>query len=77
MYIYKFGVIPISSQGIEGKQKSDFSKGHKSVTNLRNIAGYNLNLDLVKLNINLHTKFGKLLSMSSYNIERKQNYGTN
>ena len=63
-------VVPICSQCIEGKRKSDISKGHNSVTNLRTVTGYNLNLDLV--NISSHTKFGKLLSMSSCNIERKQ-----
>ena len=34
---------------------SDISKGHNTVTNLRNMTDYNLNLDLV--NINSHTKF--------------------
>ena len=63
-------LVPICSQCIEEKQKSDISKGHNSVTNLRTMTGYNLNLDLV--NINSHTKFGKILSMSSCNIERKQ-----
>ena len=70
VYIYKYGVIPFCSQRIERKQKFDISKGHNSVTNLRNMTGYNLNLDLV--NINSLTKFGKIISMSSYNIERKQ-----
>ena len=63
-------LVPICSQCIEEKQKSDISKGHNSVTNLRTMTGYNLNLDLV--NINSHTEFGKILSMSSCNIERKQ-----
>ena len=63
-------LVLIYFQCIEGKQKSDISKGHNSVTNFRTITGYNLNLDLV--NINSHTKFGKILSMSSCNIERKQ-----
>ena len=34
------------------------------------MTGYSLNLDLV--NINSHTKLGKILSMISCNIERKQ-----
>ena len=63
-------LVPICSQCIEGKQKSDVSKGHNSVTNLRNMTAYNLNLDLV--NINSHTKFGKIRSMSSCKIKRKQ-----
>ena len=45
-------------------------RSHNSVTNWLTMTGYNLNLDLV--NINSHTKFGKILSISSYNIERKQ-----
>ena len=51
-------------------QKSDISKDHNSVTNLRNMTDYNRNLDLV--NINSHTKFGKVQFMSYYNIEQKQ-----
>ena len=66
---------PIRSQCIEGKQKSDISKGHNSVTNLRTMTGYNLNLELV--NVNSYTKFGKIISMSSCNIERKQNSDIN
>ena len=67
-------LVPICSQCIKGKQKSDISKGHNSVTNLRTMTGYSLNLDLVNINVNInsHTKFGKILSMSSCNIERKQ-----
>ena len=68
-------LVPICSQCIEGKQKSDISKGHNSVTNLRTMTGYNLSLDLV--NINSHKKFGKILSMSSCNIERKQKSNIN
>ena len=59
-------LVPICSECFEGKQNSDISKGHNSVTNLRTMTGYNLNLDLV--NINSHTKFGKILSMSTCNI---------
>ena len=68
-------LVPICSQCIEGKQKSDISKGHNSVTNLQSMTGYNLSLDLV--NINSHKKFGKILSMSSCNIERKQKSNIN
>ena len=45
-------------------------KGYSSVTNLLKITGNNLNLDLA--NINAHTKFGQILSISSQDIERKQ-----
>ena len=70
-------LVPICSLciGGGGKQKSDISKGHNSVTNLRTMTGYNLNLDLV--NINSHKKFGKILSKSSCNIERKQKSNIN
>ena len=68
-------LVPICSQCIEGKQKSDISKGHSSVTNLRTMTGYNLNLDLV--NINSHKKFGKILSMSSCGIKWQQNSNIN
>ena len=50
-------LVPIFSQCIEEKQKSDISKGFNSVTNLRTMTGYNLNLDLV--NINSHKKLVK------------------
>ena len=59
-------VIKILSEN----EKVKSIKGHNSVTNLRKMTNNNLNLHLV--NINSHTKFGKILSMSSYNIERKQ-----
>ena len=57
----KIGVIPICSQGIERKEKSDIIKGHNSVTNLRKMTNNNPNLHLV--NINGHTKFGQILSI--------------
>ena len=44
--------------------------GHNSVTDLQKKTANNPNLDLV--NINSHTKFGKILSMSSQNIEQKR-----
>ena len=59
-------VIKILSEN----EKVKSIKGHNSVTNLRKMTNNNPNLHLV--NINSHTKFGKILSMSSYNIERKQ-----
>ena len=68
-------LVPICSQCIEGKQKSDISKGHNSVTNLQTMTGYNLNIDLV--NISSHKKIGKILCMSSCNIERKQKTNIN
>ena len=46
-------LVSICSQCIEGKQKSDISKCHNSVTNLQTTTGYNLNLDLVNT---IHTQ---------------------
>ena len=44
-------------------------KGHNSVTNLQKLTGNNPNQDLV--NINAHTKFSQILSISSKDIECK------
>ena len=45
-------------------------KGHNSVTNVRKTTCNNPNQYLV--NINAYTKFGKLLSICSQDIDRKQ-----
>ena len=45
-------------------------KGRNSVANLRNLTLYNPNLDLI--NVNVYTKFGKILSIHSQDIERKR-----
>ena len=45
-------------------------KGCNSVANLRNLTLYNPNLDLI--NVNVYTKFGKILSIHSQDIERKR-----
>ena len=47
-------------------------KGHNSVTNVRKMMLNYSNLDLV--NINAYTKFGKILSIISQDIEQKLNY---
>ena len=46
-------------------------KGHNSVKILRKMTGNNPKLDLV--NVDLHTKFGQILSSHSQDIERKRN----
>ena len=43
-------------------------KGHNSVTNWRKMTANNPKLDLV--NINAHTGFGQILSISSQDIEQ-------
>ena len=45
-------------------------KGHNSVKILRKMTGNNPKLDLV--NVDVHTKFGQILSGHSQDIERKR-----
>ena len=45
-------------------------KGHNSITNARKMMCNNPNLDLV--NINVYTKFGEILSISTQDIEGQQ-----
>ena len=48
---------------------------HNSVANLQKLTLYNPNLD--PINVNVYTKFGKILSIGSQDIERKQNSDIN
>ena len=50
-------------------------KGHYSVANLQKMTLYNPNLDLIKVNV--HTKFGLILSIGSQDVERKRNSDIN
>ena len=50
-------------------------KGRNSVKILRKKTGNNPKLDLV--NVDVHTKFGRILSIRSQDIERKQNSNVN
>ena len=50
-------------------------KGRHSVKILRKMTGNNPKLDLV--NVNVHTKFGRILSLRSQVIERKRNSDVN
>ena len=50
-------------------------KGHNSVKILRKMTGNSPRLDLV--NDDVHTKFGRILSISSQDIERKRNSEVN
>ena len=50
-------------------------KGRNSVKILRKMTGDNLKLDLV--NVDVHTKFGQILSIRSQDIERKRNSDVN
>ena len=49
--------------------------GHNSVKILLKMTGNNPKLDLV--NVDVHTKFGRILSMRSQDIERKRNSDVN
>ena len=50
-------------------------KGRNSVKTLRKITGNNPKVDLV--NDDMHTKFGRILSIRSQDIERKRNSDVN
>ena len=50
-------------------------KGRNSVKTLQKMTGNNLKLDLV--NDDVHTKFGRILSIRSQDIERKRNSDVN
>ena len=50
-------------------------KGCNSVKILRKMTGNNPKLDLV--NVDVHTKFGQILSIRSQDIERKRNSDVN
>ena len=50
-------------------------KGRNSVKILRKMTGNNPKLDLV--NVDVHTKFSRILSICSQDIERKQNSDVN
>ena len=50
-------------------------KGCNSIKVLRKMTGNDPKLDLV--NVDMHTKFGQILSFHSQDIEWKQNYDVN
>ena len=50
-------------------------KGHNSVKILRKMRGNNPEVDVV--NVDVHTKFGQILSISSRDIEQKRNSDVN
>ena len=50
-------------------------KGRNSVKILRKMTGNNPKLDII--NVDVHTKFGRILSIRSQYIERKQNSDVN
>ena len=60
---------------LSGNQILTSIKGRNSVKILRKMTGNNPRLDLV--NDDVHTKFGRILSIRSQDIERKQNSDVN
>ena len=60
---------------LSGNKILTSTKGHNSIKILRKMTGNNPKLDLV--NVDVHTKFGQILSIRSQDIERKQNSDVN
>ena len=71
--LFKF--CPIILKILRGNEILTSIKGSNSAANLRKKMFYNPNLDLI--NVNVYTKFGKILSIGSQNIELKQNSDIN
>ena len=75
----KFGrILSIRSQDIEilsGNEILTSIKGRNSVKILQKMTGNNPKLDLV--NVDVYTKFGRILSIRSQDIERKRNSDVN
>ena len=63
------GFCQIVLKILRGNQILSSIKGHNSVKTLRKMAGNNPKLDLV--NDDVHTKFGRILSIRSQDIEQK------
>ena len=66
---------PLVLKILSGNKVLTSIKGCNSVTNLQNLTFYNPNLDII--NVNVHTKFGLILSIGSHDIEWKQNSDIN
>ena len=62
---------PLVLKILSGNEILRSINGRNSVRNFRNLKVYNPNLDLI--NVNVYTKFGKILSIGSQDIERKRN----
>ena len=60
---------------LSGNEILTLIKGHNSIKIMGKMTGNNPKLDLV--NVDVHTKFGRILSMRSQDIERKRNSDIN
>ena len=67
--------FPLVLKILSGNEILTSIKDRNSVANLRNLTLYSPNLDLI--NVNVYTKFGKILSIGSQDIERKRNFEIN
>ena len=66
---------PLVLKILSGNEILTSIKGRNSVANFRKLTLYNPNLDTI--NVDVYTKFGKILSIGSQDIERKQNFEIN
>ena len=66
---------PLVLKILSGNEILTSIKGHNSVANLRNLPLYNPNLDII--NVNVYTKFGKIMSIGSQDIKLKRNSDIN
>ena len=66
---------PVILKILSGNEILTLIKGHNSVKILQKMTGNNPKLDLV--NVDVHTKFGQILSIHSQDIERKRNSDVN
>ena len=71
--LVKFGQFVLKI--LSGNKILTSFKGHNSIKILRKMTGDNPNLDHV--NVDVHTKFGQILSNRSQDIERKRNSDIN
>ena len=70
-----FGFCQFVLKILSGNEILTSIKGRNSVKILQKMTGNNPKLDLV--NVDVHTKFGQILSIRSQDIERKQNSDVN
>ena len=66
---------PLVLKILSGNEILTSIKGCNSAANLRKMTLYNPNLDLI--NCNVYTKFGKILSIGSQDIEQKRSSDIN
>ena len=72
---YLVGFCQFVLKILSGNEILTSIKGHNSVKILRKMTGNNPKLDLV--NDDVHTKFSRILSICSQDIERKRNSDVN